>query len=99
MNAAIPRLCAQEWMDSYTIQVVANPYADKQSRENILGAWRKLIVGTWDHVTRGTSSDERLDESRRYDTDGTEIIRRVGLPLREIHRMILNAFGRGIKSD
>lgn len=86
MNDAIPRLQAQEYMDNFTVQTVANPYVDADARENILNAWRALIKGSWQTVPGTTQQKLVVEES-------SNVNRVEGLPLREVHRRILNAFG------
>jgi len=85
MDAAITQLAAQEWMDSYTVAVVSSPNIDKESRDNILDIWRKLIAGSWQQtvkVVRGKSTD---DQPKRF------------TPLREVVGIIKEAFGRQIR--
>ncbi len=88
MDAAIPRISAQEWMDSYTVAVVSSPYADKKSREGILESWRKLIAGSWRKTFRSGGKE--------YLTDGTELVKRV-MPLQDVVNTIKGAFGLGIR--
>lgn len=55
MESAIPRVSAEEWIANYTVAVVSSPYAEKDSRESILDAWRKMVAGTWNTVVRPTA--------------------------------------------
>lgn len=81
MDAAIVQLTAEEWMAQYTVAVVSSPYADKDSRENIIDTWRKLISGTWQSVTRPLAAGR----------PGGDI------PLREVIAHVRGAFGRAIR--
>lgn len=80
-------------MDSYVVQVVSNPYVDRRARENILNTWRTLITGKWRQITK----QDGVVSTSSFLEDGTEVHRRVGLPLREIMRQVQNAFGRSIR--
>ena len=97
MNNAIPRLSAQDWMDQFTILTVANPYVEKEARESILDVWRNLIQGS-PQKAEEVSRPVRLDAD--YDYDGTPIKRlKRDLPLRVIHQVIHQAFGREVTVD
>lgn len=88
MEAAIGQISAQEWMDDYTIQVVASPNIDNDARESILESWRRLISGIF------TGDGKRV--VKEYQKDGTEIQRPI-LPLAKVIEVLRNAFGRNIR--
>lgn len=85
MDVAINQIMAEEWLAQYTVAVVSSPYADKDSRENILDGWRKMIAGTWKTITR--SSTPESDKS----SGGGD------MPLRQVIQMVRDAFGRSIR--
>lgn len=90
MEASIGQIAAQEWMDSYTVQVVASPNINNDARESILESWRRLIAG----VFTGDGVGKR--NGKEYHKDGTEIQRQI-LPLAKVIEVLRNAFGRNIR--
>lgn len=83
MHSVIPELAAQHWLDEFTVLTVANPYVDRQAREDILGSWRELIAAK----VRRVKAHLQAPETRK------------DMPLREVARIIKEAFGRGIKTE
>jgi hypothetical protein len=89
MYANIPRIRAKEWMDTYIVMIAANPYVERDARENILSSWRNLISGAFRKIVRAPGVE--------YLPDGTEVRKRRDVPLREVDRILRNAFGRAIR--
>jgi hypothetical protein len=97
MNDAIPQIAAQEWLDQFTVMTVANPYVEQEARENILASWRNAIGGAFKVLTGGTSG--KSTKSRQEYVDGLPLYRQAGLPLKEVHRIVSQAFGREVKVE
>ena len=97
MNEAIPQIAAQEWLDQFMVQTMASPYVDAEARENVLSSWRDLVSGVWKKFTQSISKSSDGKPKQEF-IDGIPVYRQTGLSLKEVHRVVYEAFGgRGIK--
>lgn len=52
MDAAIPRLQAEENLNAYNVAVVSSANAEEKSRQELLGLWREQASGAWRAIRR-----------------------------------------------
>jgi hypothetical protein len=52
MDAAIPRIRAEQNLDQYTVMVAASPYADQTQTRRIIEGWTERIRAGFDRAVR-----------------------------------------------
>lgn len=86
LDAAIPRIEAEENYAAYTVAVLATPHAEEESRNSILGSWRALITGGIRSLTSTNENSETAQPKKYLDT-----------PLKHVVRRLRDAFGNAIR--